>query len=188
MTVTVRPARASDANALAVLAAITFPLACPPHTTEASKRAFIAQHLSRTSFDGYLADPERRLFVAESDGPLLGYTMLVAGEPSDADVAAAVATRPTIELSKCYVHPDAHGGGIAAELMRASLAAAGLPGALIASRAKGVPEDDHLDALAALVVARDMSLGRAEPLPDPPERDAFGLPAVIWAPAPRPPS
>ena len=124
MTVTVRPARASDANALAVLAAITFPLACPPHTTEASKRAFIAQHLSRTSFDGYLADPERRLFVAESDGPLLGYTMLVAGEPSDADVAAAVATRPTIELSKCYVHPDAHGGGIAAELMRASLAAA----------------------------------------------------------------
>ena len=114
MTVTVRPARASDANALAVLAAITFPLACPPHTTEASKRAFIAQHLSRTSFDGYLADPERRLFVAESDGPLLGYTMLVAGEPSDADVAAAVATRPTIELSKCYVHPDAHGGGIAA--------------------------------------------------------------------------
>ena len=123
MTVTVRPARASDANALAVLAAITFPLACPPHTTEASKRAFIAQHLSRTSFDGYLADPERRLFVAESDGPLLGYTMLVAGEPSDADVAAAVATRPTIELSKCYVHPDAHGGGIAAELMRASLAA-----------------------------------------------------------------
>ena len=95
MTVTVRPARASDANALAVLAAITFPLACPPHTTEASKRAFIAQHLSRTSFDGYLADPERRLFVAESDGPLLGYTMLVAGEPSDADVAAAVATRPS---------------------------------------------------------------------------------------------
>ncbi len=124
MTVTVRPARASDADALAVLAAITFPLACPPHTTEASKRAFIAQHLSRTSFEGYLADPERRLFVAESDGAMLGYTMLVAGEPSDADVAAAVAARPTVELSKCYVHPDAHGGGIAAELMRASLAAA----------------------------------------------------------------
>ena len=33
------------------------------------------------------------------------------------------------------------------DLRRALLAAAGLPGALIASRAKGVPEDDHLDAL-----------------------------------------
>jgi predicted RNase H-like nuclease len=37
-------------------------------------------------------------------------------------------------------------------------------------------------------VARDISLGQAVPLPDPPERDAFGLPVVIWAPAPRPPS
>lgn len=124
MTATVRPARAADADALAVLAAITFPLACPPHTTEAAKRAFIAQHLSRTSFAGYLADPERRLFVAESDGPLLGYTMLVAGDPGDSDVAAAVAARPTIELSKCYVHPEAHGAGLAGELLRASLAAA----------------------------------------------------------------
>ncbi|MGT2479325.1 DUF429 domain-containing protein [Methylobacterium oryzae CBMB20] len=68
------------------------------------------------------------------------------------------------------------------------LAAAGLPDALIRSRTQGVPEDDHLDALAALVVARDIRLGRAVPLPDLPERDAFGLPAVIWAPAPRPPS
>lgn len=74
------------------------------------------------------------------------------------------------------------------DLRRALLAAAGLPDALIRSRTQGVPEDDHLDALAALVVARDIRLGRAVPLPDPPERDAFGLPAVIWAPAPRPPS
>ncbi|MGE8130363.1 DUF429 domain-containing protein [Methylobacterium sp. NPDC080182] len=74
------------------------------------------------------------------------------------------------------------------DLRRALLAAAGLPDALIGSRVKGVPEDDHLDALAALVVARDISLGQAVPLPDPPERDAFGLPVVIWAPAPRPPS
>ncbi|AIQ90462.1 MULTISPECIES: DUF429 domain-containing protein [Methylobacterium] len=74
------------------------------------------------------------------------------------------------------------------DLRRALLAAAGLPGALIEARAKGVPEDDHLDALAALVVARDIRLGCAVPLPDPPERDAFGLPVVIWAPALRAPS
>ena len=124
MTATVRAAVARDAEALAALAALTFPLACPPHTTEAAKQAFIASNLSRASFEGYLADASRRLFVAESGGALLGYTMLVAGEPGDADVAAAIAARPTIELSKVYVHPDAHGGGIAAELMRACLAAA----------------------------------------------------------------
>jgi len=69
-------------------------------------------------------------------------------------------------------------------LRRRLLAEAGLPEALIAARPPGVPADDHLDALAGLVTARDILLGRAQPLPDPPERDAFGLPVVIWAPAP----
>tara|TARA_B100000519_G_scaffold87982_1_gene76337 strand:- start:13622 stop:14155 length:534 start_codon:yes stop_codon:yes gene_type:complete len=123
MIVTVRPARAADAEALATLAALTFPLACPPHTTEAAKQAFIADNMSRANFETYLADDARQLFVAESGEALLGYTMLVAGEPGDPDVAAAVSARPTIELSKVYVHPDAHGGGVASELLRVSLAA-----------------------------------------------------------------
>ncbi|MCS0499651.1 GNAT family N-acetyltransferase [Protaetiibacter mangrovi] len=117
----VRRATESDAILLAELAALTFPLACPPHTTDEAKAAFIAANLSRASFESYLADPRRVLFVAEDAGMLVGYTMLVAGEPADADVAAAIALRPTVELSKCYVHPDAHGGGIAAALMGASL-------------------------------------------------------------------
>lgn len=122
MPVTVRRAVASDAAELAVLAAITFPLACPPHTSDEAKADFISRHLNATSFEGYLRDAARALFVAsDGDGPLLGYTMLVAGDPADADVDAAVTVRPTIELSKCYVHPDAHGVGIAGELMRASL-------------------------------------------------------------------
>jgi hypothetical protein len=41
-----------------------------------------------------------------------------------------------------------------------------------------------LDALAALVVARDLAEGRARPLPDPPGSDDEGLPIVIWMPAP----
>lgn len=117
----VRKAERADAVALAELAAITFPLACPPHTTEAAMAAFIAAHLSPASFAAYLADPARTLFLAEEDGRLVGYTMLVTGEPADADVAASIGIRPTAELSKCYVHPDAHGAGIAAALMDASL-------------------------------------------------------------------
>lgn len=119
-----RAAEMTDAGALAELAALTFPLACPPHTSDAAKAAFIATHLSEARFGGYLADETRVLFVADDGGQLLGYTMLVAGEPADPDVASAVRIRPTIELSKCYVHPDAHGAGIASALMATSLDAA----------------------------------------------------------------
>ncbi|WP_375463830.1 DUF429 domain-containing protein [uncultured Methylobacterium sp.] len=67
---------------------------------------------------------------------------------------------------------------------RALLTAAGLPTALVASAGpRGVGADDHLDAIAGLVVARDHLLGTATPLPDPPEQDAHGLPVVIWMPA-----
>jgi len=55
--------------------------------------------------------------------------MLVAGEPADDDVRAALHLRPTVELSKCYVHPDHHGAGIANALMAASLEVARSRGA-----------------------------------------------------------
>ncbi|WP_232630622.1 DUF429 domain-containing protein [Methylobacterium sp. Leaf118] len=67
---------------------------------------------------------------------------------------------------------------------RLLLAVAGLPPALVASAPpRGVATDDHLDAMAALVVARDIAEGRAVPLPPVIEHDAHGLPIVIWAPA-----
>jgi predicted RNase H-like nuclease len=46
---------------------------------------------------------------------------------------------------------------------------------------KGAGPDDVLDALACAVTARRIHLGLARPFPDPPERDAFGLPMAIWA-------
>lgn len=125
----VRRAENADAAALAALASLTFPLACPPHTTDEAKAAFIVEHLSEASFARYLVDPARAIFVAEADGAFTGYTMLVAGDPADADVAAAATLRPTVELSKCYVHPDAHGAGVAAALMAASIADAQASGA-----------------------------------------------------------
>ncbi|NEU12987.1 DUF429 domain-containing protein [Methylobacterium sp. BTF04] len=67
---------------------------------------------------------------------------------------------------------------------RALLIAAGLPAALVASPSPSrIGADDHLDAMAALIVARDIVLGRAQAMPDPPGRDTYGLPVVIWAPA-----
>jgi diamine N-acetyltransferase len=117
-----RQAGPADAAALAELAAETFPLACPASTTPQAISEFIAEHLTESRFDSYLADPGRALFLAEVDGVAIGYTMLVDGEPTDADVASAISTRPTIEVSKFYVRAGNHGAGVAGELMAASLA------------------------------------------------------------------
>jgi ribosomal protein S18 acetylase RimI-like enzyme len=125
----VRTAAADDARALHGLAAATFALACPPGTTQQDVDVFVAAHLSVERFTGYLAARDRELLVAVNAGALLGYTMLVYEEPKDADVAAALTTRPTVELSKCYVLAGQHGAGVASALMSATLDAARSRGA-----------------------------------------------------------
>lgn len=123
MAVTIRSAEAEDVRALHKLAAATFPLACPPGTLPSSSDAFVQEHLSEARFAGYLGDPERQIFVAILDDELVGYTMLVFGEPTDADTAAAITARPTAELSKCYVRAAQHGAGVANALIAASVSA-----------------------------------------------------------------
>ncbi len=123
-TVAVRRAQPAEAAALHDLATLTFPLACPPSTTEAAKAAFIDQHLSRAAFEQYLADSQRLVLVAARGDELVGYAMLVHGEPVDPDVAAVVRGRPTVELSKLYVHPAHHGGGVALALVEQAAHAA----------------------------------------------------------------
>jgi threonine dehydratase len=67
-------------------------------------------------------------------------------------------------------------------LRRALLSRSGLvPDGLIhASPPRGAAEDDLLDALAGLTVALDIARGGGQPFPDPPGRDAHGLPVAIW--------
>jgi diamine N-acetyltransferase len=126
----IRRAREGDAQALHALAAVTFPLACPPGSTEADQRAFVDAHLSTAAFGGYLADPARVVLLDEdADGRAVGYTMLVVGPPADADVRAAVPGTDVAELSKCYALPDAHGTGVAGALVTATLAEAAARGA-----------------------------------------------------------
>lgn len=130
MTVTIRPALGGDATAVAAVAAATFPLACPPHTTDEAKAAFIASVLSEERFAGYLADPSRRLLLAEdADGFAVGYTLVNVGEPTDEDVRSCLRIHPTAELSKCYVLPGHHGAGVAGRLLTASLATGTAAGA-----------------------------------------------------------
>jgi ribosomal protein S18 acetylase RimI-like enzyme len=126
MAVSSRPADVADAPALAELAAETFPLACPPGTSPEAIAIFIAEHFTPGHFGEYLGDPERAVTVVEdSAGRIVGYTMLISGDPADGDVARAVRIRPTIELSKVYVRADQHGTGASRVLMAATLERAG---------------------------------------------------------------
>lgn len=126
----IRPAIPADAEALARVAAITFPLACPPTTTDAAKAEFISRNLTADHFAGYLDAADRRLMIAEIGDAAVGYTMLVLAEPRDPDVASVVRQRPTAELSKCYVLPDQHGAGIARQLVEATVGLGEASGAL----------------------------------------------------------
>ena len=129
MSIITRRAGSHEAGQLHELAALTFGLACPPGTVQADIDAFIAAHLSETSFAGYLADPDRMVLVAEADGLPIGYSMLVSGPIADPDVAAVVDEKVSIELSKFYLLPDRHGSGVAAALMAATLHEAAATGA-----------------------------------------------------------
>ena len=124
MSVSIRRATPADAPALAVVAAATFALACPPGTTEANIALFIETSLSQQSFDGYLAKDSHRLWLAEDGDEPVAYAMAVHGEPTDPDIQAAVVERPSVELSKIYVLESHHGSGVARQLLDEVLAEA----------------------------------------------------------------
>jgi predicted RNase H-like nuclease len=73
-----------------------------------------------------------------------------------------------------------HEPGLA--LRRKLLITAGFPAAIVAATPpSGAGPDDLVDALACAAIARRIGEGRARPFPDPPPRDACGLPMAIWA-------
>lgn len=108
------------AGPLADLAARTFPLACPPSLSAADVAGFIASNLSAQRFAEHLAHGDRDVLAARDDDALIGYALVLHGDPDRADVRAAVPARPASEVSKLYVDPGFHGGEVASALMDAS--------------------------------------------------------------------
>lgn len=67
------------------------------------------------------------------------------------------------------------------EERKALLAACGLPRAFLdRPPPRGAGADDFLDAAAMMLVAERFARGEAVSFPDPPGRDAHGLPIAIW--------
>lgn len=122
MPIVVDAPEPADLPELAAVAAVTFPLACPPSATPDNIAAFIDEHLSAQRFGSYVADPARVVLLSRSDAAITGYTMLIHGVPEDDDdVQRAVPQRPAIELSKIYVLPEHHGAGTASALLGAAM-------------------------------------------------------------------
>ncbi len=77
------------------------------------------------------------------------------------------------------VKSSPHAPGLA--LRRAILVRHGFPEAMLARPPKGAGADDLLDAAVNALIARRLLAGQAQSFPDPPGRDAHGLPIAIWA-------
>ncbi|HVZ53312.1 MAG TPA: DUF429 domain-containing protein [Pseudolabrys sp.] len=83
-------------------------------------------------------------------------------------------TEPKKVKSRCYERGLAQRRGL--------LIGAGLPAAAVNERPpRGAAPDDLIDALACAAIARRIHAGTARPFPNPPPRDAYGLPMAIWA-------
>lgn len=129
MNVIIREADIDDADELARLASVTFPLACPPGAGPEDIQRFIAANLDPVSFRRYIADPQRAVLCADAGSGLWAYSLLVCLPSSNPQVLAALTLSPSVELSKFYVHPEHHGRGLAANLMAACLDRAAASGA-----------------------------------------------------------
>lgn len=111
--VIVRLVQPDEVDDLSRLAARTFPLACPPHTTAEDMALHISTRLSPQAFAADLASPEVTVEVADSPHGLIGFTMLVGQCPPPDGPSGA---RP-MELRRIYVDEEWHGTGVGHLLM-----------------------------------------------------------------------
>lgn len=120
-----RYARPDDADPLAVIAAQTFPLACPEELPREAMDAFIRDHLDVASFRRYLSDSTHTVLCGvDPVGAIRAYALLVEGTTMDEQCAPLVLKRPTVGVSKFYLDPELHGSGAAASLLDAVATAA----------------------------------------------------------------
>jgi ribosomal protein S18 acetylase RimI-like enzyme len=120
----VRLAGRGDAVMLHLIAAATFPLACPPSTPAEDIAEFIAKQLSVEKFRARLESDRRVLFIAEINGTPAGYAMISDHQKIEDDVAPLLSGVRTVELAKFYLLAGRHGSGLADKLMAAALDAA----------------------------------------------------------------
>lgn len=122
---------------IAEVAALTFPLACPPHATRAMIDAFIRDNLTADDFARHITDPVSDVVVVRDGqgGASIGYCLVHHRAPTHPDVVAVVTERPVSEISKMYVLPDHHSRpgtpSAARSLMEHAIAICGARGSIL---------------------------------------------------------
>ena len=119
--VSIRRATPSDAHLLSFVATRTFPLACPPSTTQEDIAEFCATQLSPEAFGRYLGNNSYRAWLAMAGNEACGYLLSHDGDPVEEDTSNAISLRPTTEISKIYVSADHHGSPVAQDLLNSAL-------------------------------------------------------------------
>jgi ribosomal protein S18 acetylase RimI-like enzyme len=117
MSVSLRPARAEDAPAIATLATDAFVAAFGHLYRREDLAAFLAEHRTPEVYRAHLADPRSRLALAESDGAPAGYALIHA--PSEF-ASESDASHP-LALHQLYCAPGMTGRGTGAALMEWAL-------------------------------------------------------------------
>lgn len=133
----------------------------PPR--KVSKQAFFLFRKIR-EIDGLLRAETRLVDLVHEVHPELAFWRLNGERP--------------VPLPK-KVSSRGHPPGLA--LRRDMLVCAGYPADFLMAAPRGAGLDDLLDAAVNALVARRLHAGTAQPFPDPPGRDAHGLPVAIWA-------
>lgn len=122
MMTTYRDATAADAPALKALFAESFVETFGHLYRPSDLEEFLAGN-SDAEWQANLADPQVCIHVAEAGGRLAGFVELAPKKlPYETE-------RPALELRRLYLRSDAHGRGIADELMRWALREAAHRGA-----------------------------------------------------------
>jgi GNAT superfamily N-acetyltransferase len=113
----IRLATPGDIDVLSALGAATFRetyrTICDPDEVD----DYAGEHFTPSRIAAWLDRPDARTLLASVDDVPVGYAHVRRGK-----VAACVADRDAIELSRLYLLASAQGAGIGAALMRAALA------------------------------------------------------------------
>lgn len=114
--VTIRNAKATDANLLAELGRRTFEETFSSDNTPEDMVAYVTSSFSVAQQSAELADPASLFLIAAVDGVAAGYAKLHGGK-----FAAAIKGAKPIELVRLYVLHEWLGRGVGEALMRACL-------------------------------------------------------------------
>ena len=115
MSVVLRPATPSDVPVLAPFAAEAFGAAFGHLYRPEDLALFLGEWRTEKAYHDALAVPAKRIQLAELDGRLAAYAVLVLGDGFD-ERPAPRPTRPVM-LSQLYCAADATGHGLGAALM-----------------------------------------------------------------------